>query len=223
MPVLDVRKLTIRYGTKTVLENVDLQLEAGQIYGLAGPNGSGKSTLLRALCGLVPSSSGDILICGDALTSRRAGALRKVGYVAQRFALYPDLTVDENLRFYARCHGFSHREVSALLAEALEQFQLNPVRTQVCGTLSHGWSQRVALAAAACHKPELMLLDETTAGLDAEARRDFWDAARTLSSRGAAVLLATHHTEDSALCARLGSLAEAGLHEARSYQAEFAP
>jgi len=214
MPVLDAHDLTVRYGEKTVLDSVSLQLAPGDIYGLSGPNGSGKSTLLRAFCGLVRPDSGRIEIGGQALRSQRPAALGKVGYVAQRFALYPDLTVEENIRFHARCHGFASGEVSRLTEQALEQFGLQSVRAQASGTLSHGWSQRLALAAAACHQPDLLLLDETTAGLDAAAAHDFWTAIRSLAARGAAVLLATHHTEDSQNCTRLGTIHEARLQEA---------
>lgn len=213
MTVLEVQNVVVRYGRQTVLAGVSFELKAGEIYGLAGPNGSGKSTVLRALCGLKPIAAGSVRICGHDLSCERPAALRKVGYVAQRFGLYPDLTVAENLRFYAQCYGFSREEIAARVADVLERFGLAPWESHVVSTLSHGWSQRVALAVATCHGPALLLLDETSSGLDANARNDFWTTLNQEAARGTSVLLATHDREDAERCPRRGRIEDFLLRE----------
>ena len=161
---------------------------------MLGSNGSGKSTLLRIIAGALHASSGNVAVRGP------------TGYVAQKFSLYEDLLVEENIAFSARCYGLHGSELRDRVTEALERFDLQEVRRQPTALLSHGWKQRLALAAAVCHKPAVLLLDEPTAGIDPVARRYFWDIFADCAHSGATVLLATHHLDEADLCNRTGYL-----------------
>jgi ABC-2 type transport system ATP-binding protein len=203
-PILRAEGVNVSYGARTILAEVSMELHAGEVCALAGPNGSGKSTLLRAICGLIPLSAGRIEICGSDLRKQRSSALSKTGYVAQRFGLYSDLTVVENLRFYAGCYGFSREIMLQHVENTLDRLQLQPLRARLVSTLSYGWSQRLALAVATCHQPALLLLDETTSGLDDVARIEFWNILEAEAARGTTILLATHNREDIERCTRRG-------------------
>jgi ABC-2 type transport system ATP-binding protein len=210
-PILAVRGLTVGYAGHTVLHDIDLQLDRGETCALVGPNGCGKSTLLRAVCGIVQPSAGDVHIAGHDLQRRRSAALGQVGFVAQRFGLYEDLTVEENLKFYGRCYGLWGGALGRAVAASCERFALTPWRRHKGATLSQGWKQRLAAAAATLHQPSLLLLDEATAGLDAEGRAALWPILAGYAEAGTAILLVTHHDDDAARCQRVKRLHESKL------------
>jgi ABC-2 type transport system ATP-binding protein len=192
------RGLTKRFGDKVVVDGFDMDVPKGAIYGFLGPNGSGKTTTIRMMCGLLtPDAGGGTCLGFDILTQSRE-IKERVGYMTQRFSLYEDLTIRENLDFIARMYGVPGRK--ARVAKALEDLGLEGRSGQLAGTLSGGWKQRLALAACMIHDPELLLLDEPTAGVDPKARRDFWDEIRRLSGRGVTVLVSTHYMDEAIQC-----------------------
>ncbi len=198
---IDVRGLTKRYGKRAVVNDVAIQVRRGEICGFLGPNGSGKTTTIRMLCGLLEPDAGEGQCLG--LDIRRQARLIKlrVGYMTQRFGLYEDLSIEENLDFVARVYGMPDRQ--RIVNETLEKLQLESRRGQLAGTLSGGWKQRLALAACMLHQPELLLLDEPTAGVDPKARRDFWQQIHALAAGGLTVLVSTHYMDEAERCHRL--------------------
>jgi ABC-2 type transport system ATP-binding protein len=195
---IDVSGLNKRFGDKHVVRDVSIQVEAGRICGFLGPNGAGKTTTLRMLCGLLTPDSGQGRCLGFDVIAQSAEIKRRTGYMTQRFSLYEDLTVAENLTFMARVHGLDRRRER--VEEALERLGLSDRRRQLAGELSGGWKQRLALAACTLHEPQLLLLDEPTAGVDPKARRDFWDEIHTLAARGLTVLVSTHYMDEAERC-----------------------
>jgi len=195
---VDVRGLNKSFGDKHVVQDVDIQVETGKITGFLGPNGSGKTTTLRMLCGLLTPDSGEGRVLG--LDFRRDAELvkRQTGYMTQRFSLYEDLSIQENLDFIARVYGLPDRK--RRVDEALERLGLENRRRQLSGSLSGGWKQRLALAACILHDPKLLLLDEPTAGVDPKARREFWDEIHALSAEGLTVLVSTHYMDEAERC-----------------------
>ncbi len=198
--VLVARGLHKRFGAVTALDDLSLALRHGEIYGLLGPNGAGKTTALRIICGLLVADAGDGHCLTVPLGERPAG----LGYLPQGGGLYDDLTVSENLRFFARAHGLS-RPVDRV-SVTLTAHGLTERARQRVGTLSGGWRQRVALAAALMHAPQLLLLDEPTAGLDAQARERLWQQLRTLSAQAVTILITTHYADEAERCDRIGYL-----------------
>ncbi len=198
---IDVRGLSKRFGTRTVVDRVDIRVARGEICGFLGPNGSGKTTTIRMLCGLLEPDAGEGRCLGlDIRTEARRIKLR-VGYMTQRFGLYDDLSIGENLDFVARAYGMPDR--SAVVQQTLDRLGLASRRTQMAGALSGGWKQRLALAACMLHEPELLLLDEPTAGVDPKARRDFWQQIHALAADGLTVLVSTHYMDEAERCHRL--------------------
>jgi ABC-2 type transport system ATP-binding protein len=198
---IDARGLTKRFGDRTVVDHVDIRVQRGEVCGFLGPNGSGKTTTIRMLCGLLEIDDGSGTCLGyDLRTAARSIKLR-VGYMTQRFGLYEDLSVEENLDFVARLYRLGDRR--ARVVQALEQLGLADRRRQLAGTLSGGWKQRLALAACLLHEPQLLLLDEPTAGVDPRARRDFWREIHALAARGITVLVSTHYMDEAERCQRL--------------------
>ena len=195
---IDVEGLSKRFGTLQAVDNVSLQIEQGHITGFLGPNGSGKTTTLRMLCGLLTPDSGQGEVLGIDFPREAEAIKRQTGYMTQRFSLYEDLTIEENLSFIARVYGLDR--VSERVNEQLEKLGLNYRRKQLAGTLSGGWKQRLALAAAIMHQPRLLLLDEPTAGVDPQARRDFWDEIHRLADEGMTVLVSTHYMDEAERC-----------------------
>ena len=195
---IDVRGLNKSFGDKHVVNDVSIQVEAGRICGFLGPNGSGKTTTLRMLCGLLTPDSGEGEVLG--IDFRKGGdeIKRATGYMTQKFSLYEDLTIGENLDFIARVYGMDDRR--RRVTAALDELGLTNRRDQLAGSLSGGWKQRLALAACILHEPRLLLLDEPTAGVDPMARRDFWDHIHTLSRRGLTVLVSTHYMDEAERC-----------------------
>jgi len=195
---IDVRGLNKSFGDKHVVQDVSLQIEAGRICGFLGPNGSGKTTTLRLLCGLLTPDSGQGTCLGYDII-RQAGEIKqRTGYMTQKFSLYDDLTIAENLQFAARIHSLDRR--AQRVDTALDRLGLTARRGQLAGTLSGGWKQRLALAVSTLHEPRLLLLDEPTAGVDPKARRTFWDEIHALSAEGLTVLVSTHYMDEAERC-----------------------
>ena len=195
---IDVRGLNKSFGDKHVVQDVDLQVEEGRICGFLGPNGSGKTTTLRMLCGLLTPDSGQGTALGLDIIGQANLIKRRAGYMTQKFSLYEDLTIEENLQFAARVHELDRRKER--VDKALERLGLVERRRQLAGSLSGGWKQRLALATATLHEPRLLLLDEPTAGVDPKARRTFWDEIHALSAEGLTVLVSTHYMDEAERC-----------------------
>jgi len=207
--VIDVEKLNKSFGDKHVVRDFSLQVRRGEIYGFLGPNGSGKTTSIRMLCGLLKPDSGRGTCLGYDVNEETASIKREVGYMTQRFSLWEDLTIRENLDFVARMYGMKHRKDA--VRKALEELKLHQRQNQLAGTLSGGWKQRLALAACMLHQPKLLLLDEPTAGVDPQARRDFWEEIHSLASQGISVLVSTHYMDEAERCHRLAYIAWGSL------------
>ena len=196
--VIDVRGLTKNFGPKRVVDHFDIQVPKGAIYGFLGPNGSGKTTTIRMLCGLLTADEGEGTCLGFDVRKDAEHIKEQVGYMTQKFSYYEDLSIRENLDFVARMYRLDRRKQR--VDEALVQLGLADRQTQLAGSLSGGWKQRLALAACLLHEPKLLLLDEPTAGVDPKARRDFWDEIRRLSARGVTVLVSTHYMDEAVQC-----------------------
>ena len=203
--LIDVHGLTKRYGNRTVVDNFDMRVPKGRIYGFLGPNGSGKTTTIRMLCGLLTPDAGEGTCMGFNIRTQAALIKREVGYMTQRFGLYEDLTIAENLDFIARVYDVQQRPRK--VTETLERLGLLTRREQLAGSLSGGWKQRLALAACLIHNPRLLLLDEPTAGVDPAARRDFWDQIHDLAAAGLTVLVSTHYMDEAERCHELAYIA----------------
>ncbi len=198
---IDVRGLTKRFGDRTVVDDVAIHVRRGEICGFLGPNGSGKTTTIRMLCGLLEPDAGEGQCLGLDIRRDARRIKRRVGYMTQRFGLYEDLSIRENLDFVARAYGMANRP--ALVRDAIGRLGLEARSRQLAGTLSGGWKQRLALAACMLHEPELLLLDEPTAGVDPKARRDFWQQIHALAASGLTVLVSTHYMDEAERCHRL--------------------
>lgn len=208
-PVIQVQGLTKRFGKKTVVRSVDMEVNAGEIYGFMGPNGSGKTTFIRMLCGLLQPDGGGGTCLGYDIISQADRIKPQVGYMAQRFSLYEELTVYENLDFVARLYRLKKRK--AEVKRIIERMGLDRYIHHLAGNLSGGWKQRLALAAAILHGPRLLLLDEPTAGVDPAARRDFWDEVHKLAAEGVTALISTHYMDEAERCHRLAYIAYGDL------------
>jgi len=195
---IDVQGLTKTFGDKRVVDDFSIKVPKGAIYGFLGPNGSGKTTTIRMLCGLLqPDGGGGTALGYDIIRDSRAIKMR-VGYMTQRFSLYEDMTARENLTFVARLHDLP--DIKGVIAAALEEYELAPRANQLAGQMSGGWKQRLALAAASLHEPQLLLLDEPTAGVDPKARRDFWERIRGRADKGVSILVSTHYMDEAVQC-----------------------
>ncbi|MDB6171197.1 MAG: ABC-type multidrug transport system, ATPase component [Chthoniobacteraceae bacterium] len=206
---IDVQGMTKRFGDRTVVNKINLQVRAGEIYGFLGPNGSGKTTFIRMLCGLLRADEGKGTCLGYDLLTQSEEIKRHVGYMTQRFSFYEDLSIAENLDFVARMYGVANRRQA--VRESIKQLGLAGRQDQLTGELSGGWKQRVALAACLIHHPKLLLLDEPTAGVDPKARRDFWEQLHQLAAQGLTVLVTTHYMDEAERCHRLAYISYGNL------------
>jgi len=203
--VIDVRGLTKTYGGRMVVDHFDLQVPRGAIYGFLGPNGSGKTTTIRMVCGLLKPEAGAGTVLGLDVLNESPKIKERVGYMTQRFSLYEDLSIRENLDFIARLYALDRRKER--VDKALADLGLVERQDQVAGKLSGGWKQRLALAACMIHEPQLLLLDEPTAGVDPKARRDFWDQIRRYAAQGVTTLVSTHYMDEAVQCDSIAYIA----------------
>jgi ABC-2 type transport system ATP-binding protein len=206
--VIRAEQVSRRFGQLEAVRQVDLEVHRGEVFGFLGPNGAGKSTLIRMLVGLLAPTEGQVEVLGHIVPEEAEQLRPRVGYVTQRFSLYEDLSVRENLEFAARIFGLPRSERRARVHAVLEEYGLESVRDQRAGTLSGGWKQRLAVAVATVHSPELLVLDEPTAGIDPESRRTFWEKIFELAARGTTVLVSTHYMDEAVRCHRLCLLRE---------------
>ena len=198
---IDVKGLTKQFGDRTVVDGIDIQVRRGEICGFLGPNGSGKTTTIRMLCGLLEPSAGEGHCLGFNLLTQSRQIKLRTGYMTQKFGLYEDLSIEENLRFIAEVYDMPDGKQQ--VRQTLQRLGLVERRQQLAGSLSGGWKQRLALAACLLHEPELLLLDEPTAGVDPKARRDFWHQIHLLAAEGLTVLVSTHYMDEAERCHRL--------------------
>lgn len=209
--VIDVRDVTIRFGKFTAVDHVSLTVAPGEVFALLGPNGSGKTTLIRALCGLLPVASGQVRVFGQDVTRRPERVRANIGYMSQKFSLYTDLTVEENISFYAGIYGLSRTDAARRKGELVSLTRLQPYMDRRAGRLSGGCKQRLALVCALLHRPRLLFLDEPTAGVDPVARRDLWNLVFQLAAEGVTPFITTHYMDEAERCARVGYLFQARL------------
>jgi len=201
--VIVAEHLSRHFGTLVAVKDVSLEVTQGEIFGVLGPNGAGKSTTIRMLCGLLDPTSGRATVVGHDVVAEPERVKERIGYMTQRFSLYEDLTVTENLRFYAAIYGLPRSRRAARLREVIEVAGLGDRRRQLAGTLSGGWKQRVALACATIHEPPLLFLDEPTAGVDPVSRRQFWEQIHRIATEGTTVVVTTHYMDEAERCHRL--------------------
>jgi ABC-2 type transport system ATP-binding protein len=208
---VETRGLTRRFGPLTAVRELTLQIATGEVFGLLGPNGSGKTTTIRMLCGLLDPSAGTARVAGIEVTEAPDRIKERIGYMSQRFGLYEDLTVAENMDFYGGIYGLPDAGRSGRIAEVVAFLGLERRLTQLAGTLSGGWKQRLALACALMHRPALLFLDEPTAGVDPAARRNFWRTIHTLAREGTTVIVTTHYMDEAAQCGRVAMMSQGHL------------
>jgi ABC-2 type transport system ATP-binding protein len=203
---IEARGLTKRFGDVVAVDGLDLTVRSREVYGFLGPNGSGKSTTIRMLCGLMNPSAGEIDVLGHKIPRDAEALKRRIGYMTQRFSLYEDLTVDENLAFLAAVHDMPRAQARPRIEELIERFFLKAQRKQLAGTLSGGQKQRLALAGTVLHKPDLLFLDEPTSAVDPQSRREFWESLFELADEGTTLLVSTHYMDEAERCTRLAIL-----------------
>lgn len=206
-PVIELKNLMMRFGNFQAVKNVTFSVSQGEVFGLLGANGAGKSTTFRMLCGLLPPSGGTLRVAGVDLRHAASRARAKIGYMSQKFSLYGNLSVLENLRFFGAAYGLSGKRGQGRMNWALEEFALSGIANSVSADLSLGYKQRLALACALMHEPEILFLDEPTSGVDPLARREFWQRINDLASQGVTIMVTTHFMEEAEYCDRLAIMA----------------
>ena len=205
------RGLTRRFGDLVAVDHVDLDVPRASVHGFLGPNGSGKSTTIRMLCGLLTPTEGEIEVLGLRVPEQAEALRKRIGYMTQKFSLFEDLTVRENLEFMATVQGVARSRMRARIDELLVRFDFRDRQRQLAGTMSGGQKQRLALACAVVHEPELLFLDEPTSAVDPESRRDFWEALFELADAGTTLLVSTHYMDEAERCHRLAILDHGAL------------
>jgi len=204
--VVEVRDLVRRFGDFVAVDKISFDVRRGEIFGLLGPNGAGKTTTFRMLCGLLSATSGTLKVAGADLRRSSASARQKIGYVAQKFSLYAQLTVTENLQFFASAYGLRGARRRERMDWAIAEFELGAVVGQLSGQLPGGYTQRLAMAAALLHEPQILFLDEATSGADPMARREFWRRITALAEGGVTVIVTTHFMTEAEYCDRIAIL-----------------
>ncbi len=210
-PAVVTRALSKHFGDLVAVQSLDLTIQRGEVFGLLGPNGSGKTTTIRMLCGLLTPTSGDATVAGYDIRTQSEQIRRSIGYMSQRYGLYDELTAIENIRFYSTVYGLHGAERETRIADLMNELGLTSQKDQMAGTLSGGWKQRLALACSTAHRPEVLFLDEPTAGVDPAARRLFWELAYALAKRGTTIVVTTHYMDEAARCQRLAFLSRGHL------------
>lgn len=208
---ISVEKLTKKFGNFTAVDNITFSIPKGSIFGFLGPNGSGKSTTIRMLCGVLHPTSGSAFIMGLDVSKETEAVRQSLGYMSQRFSLYEDLTVEENLDFYAGVYGLSKKITAERKKDLIAMANLTGKEKSLAGTLSGGWKQRLALGCALIHKPKLLILDEPTAGVDPVSRRVFWEIIRELAKQGITILVTTHYMDEAESCDTVGFILDGKL------------
>ncbi len=203
---IHARGLSRRFGEVLAVDQLDLSVRRGEVYGFLGPNGSGKSTTIRMLCGLLLPSDGEMRVLGLRIPEQAEQLKHRIGYMTQKFSLYEDLTSRENLEFLSAIHSLPSRASRGRVDEWLRHYRLASIQHQLAGTLSGGQKQRLALAGATLHGPDLLFLDEPTSAVDPQSRRDFWDALFDLAAQGTTILVSTHYMDEAERCTRLAIL-----------------
>jgi ABC-2 type transport system ATP-binding protein len=212
-PDVAVRAIKLRkeFSGVPAVQGLDLEVRRGEVFGLLGPNGSGKTTTIRMLCGLLLPTSGSATVIGFDVATEGDAIRRRIGYMSQRFGLYDDLTVTENVRFYATIYGLRGAQREQRMSELFDELDFHERAKQLAGTLSGGWMQRLALACATAHRPAMLFLDEPTAGVDPAARRRLWQIIHQLAASGTTVLVTTHYMDEAERCGRLAFLSRGQL------------
>jgi ABC-2 type transport system ATP-binding protein len=208
---VSIRGLRKVFGARTAVEGLDLEIATGEVFGLLGPNGSGKTTTIRMLCGLMTPTAGSASVVGFDVVAQPEQVRRRIGYMSQRFGLYDDLTVAENMRFYASVYGLRGDARRRRIEEQLVELGLVERAGQLAGTMSGGWKQRLALACATAHRPAMLFLDEPTAGVDPASRRLLWQWIYRLAKQGTTILVTTHYMDEAERCERLAFLSRGHL------------
>jgi ABC-2 type transport system ATP-binding protein len=203
---IEARSLSKHFGTLKAVDRLDLRVPRGQIYGFLGPNGSGKSTTIRMLCGLLTPTEGSATVLDTEIPGRARRLRPRIGYMTQKFSLFGDMTVTENLQFISEIYSYPRSKRKQRIEELLDRYDLRDQRRQMAGTMSGGQKQRLALACAVLHRPELLLLDEPTSAVDPQSRRDFWAILFRLAEAGTTILVSTHYMDEAERCHRLAIL-----------------
>jgi ABC-2 type transport system ATP-binding protein len=208
---IKVSNLKKTFGDVLAVNGISFVIKKGEIFGLLGPNGSGKSTTIRMICGVITPSDGTGTVLGYDICKESEAIKQRIGYMSQRFSLYGDLTVNENLDFYGNIFGMEKDQIIKRKAELIEMASLKGKEDALARTLSGGWKQRLALGCALIHNPEILVLDEPTAGVDPVSRREFWKTITLLSGQGVTVLVTTHYMDEAAVCDRIGFIYNGGI------------